>query len=705
MSGEALGQWVARLLADARAGGCRHLLVIAGERSWCHEQVEQLPLPETTHWLTREPRRGGQVIAPSKARTLLGLESEALVCDCFSAGFDPDALAALAGTVRAGGLIVLLTPPLAHWPGTDDPVARRMRVHGGEGERPASRYLRRIAARIERDPRCSLLQQGRGLRRADLCAGMARTAPAATSDDQRRVIDAIAALADSARPDALVVSADRGRGKSAALGMAVVRLLSGLALRSIWLTAPRLRNSEIIFDHLRRVAPEAELVRDRIRLGGGELRFIAPDALLQQADVPQLLIVDEAAAIPVAMLTAMLQRCERVVLASTETGYEGSGRGFATRFRDELDRLRPGWRLMRMAMPMRWSGGDPAASLLDDLLLLDAALPPAPTESGADLRIERLDRDRLADDEALLRAVFGLLRAAHYQTTPMDLRHLLDGDNIELWLARLDGEPVGAVMAAREGGLDASLSREIFRGRRRPRGHLLPQLLAARGHDPLAATRRCLRIIRIAVHPALRRRRYGSRLLTHVVERATDVDYVGASFAADIGVLAFWQRNAFLPLHFGLRANAASGAPAIAVGRGVTAAGKRHVAAARGFFVESMACLLADELRDLAPEMVAALMRGGQGTAPVADRRELLLAVAEGYRGVESSCAAVRGEILSALEEGRLGGLPPSQQLLLLRRAVQHHDWKRISREIGASGRKETITLFRKALRALLESG
>ncbi|BBI53235.1 hypothetical protein HORIV_56560 [Vreelandella olivaria] len=72
-------------------------------------------------------------------------------------------------------------------------------------------------------------------------------------------------------------------------------------------------------------------------------------------------MVDEAAAIPAALLGQWLTAFPRIAFATTVHGYEGSGRGFALRFRATLDRLTPQWKALTLNAPIRWRSGDPGS--------------------------------------------------------------------------------------------------------------------------------------------------------------------------------------------------------------------------------------------------------------------------------------------------------------------------------------------------------
>ena len=73
-----------------------------------------------------------------------------------------------------------------------------------------------------------------------------------------------------------------------------------------------------------------------------------------------------------------------------------------------------------------------------------------------------------------------------------------------------DGDYVAATaLVGIEGGFDRELAQQIYDGRRRPRGHLLPQTLSAHAGLGEAPRLRCARVIRIAVHPAVQKRGLG----------------------------------------------------------------------------------------------------------------------------------------------------------------------------------------------------
>jgi tRNA(Met) cytidine acetyltransferase len=84
--------------------------------------------------------------------------------------------------------------------------------------------------------------------------------------------------------------------------------------------------------------------------------------------------------------------------------------------------------------PVRWAANDPLERWLYRSLLLDAQEPDLSTVMPiiSEAVFEKLEQSTLAANANLLTDVYGLLRSAHYRTTPDDLRFLLDAPHVVL---------------------------------------------------------------------------------------------------------------------------------------------------------------------------------------------------------------------------------------------------------------------------------
>jgi Predicted P-loop ATPase fused to an acetyltransferase len=230
---------------------------------------------------------------------------------------------------------------------------------------------------------------------------------------------------------------------------------------------------------------------------------MAPDAILAMDAEPsvQWLIVDEAAAIPAPLLQQFVQRFPRVLMITTVQGYEGTGRGFMLRFCATLPQVQH----FQLDEPLRWSVHDPLEQWLSQALLFEDAI-----ESGPNGELTIFPA---TPEQGALEAGYRLLASAHYRTSPIDLRRMLDAPGMRFWLAGTPENIVGALWLVEEGELDKPLADAVWAGLRRPRGNLVAQSLAAHAGFAEAATLRSQRISRIAVLAAQRQRGIGSALV------------------------------------------------------------------------------------------------------------------------------------------------------------------------------------------------
>ena len=517
------------LSAQMADQGIRRLLVIAGEGEVCLQQANHLRVSLPGDWLwVGESTDWPLHCAPRALTTLLGREFTHAVLDA-RYGFDVAALAALSGTLKPGSFLVLLAPPLDAWAQRPDNDSCRWSDTAEPIATP--RFVEHFCRALRQDENVMLWSHSHPFRPPDFSARPAwHAATGAPEEEQRAILAELAAMP----PGVMVVTAPRGRGKSALAGMHIARLAT-----SAIVTAPGRSATDVLAHY------------------AGEMTFIAPDALLariaQGEPLSEWLVVDEAAAIPGPLLTTLVSAFRYVLLTTTVQGYEGTGQGFLLKFCAGFPHLIH----RQLHTPLRWAEGCPLEAFINRVLLFDDA--SALTKPTGEATILSLDQSAWSTDPSLPSALYRLLASAHYRTSPLDLRRMMDAPGQHFWLTKTPDALLAALWLVEEGGLSAGLSQAVWAGFRRPRGNLVAQSLAAHGGSPLAATLRGLRVSRIAVHPSRQREGLGQALITHARQHVTGCDYLSVSFGYTASLWHFWQRCGFQLVRLGSHREASSG--------------------------------------------------------------------------------------------------------------------------------------------------
>lgn len=543
------------LSAQMADQGIRRLLVIAGEGDLCLQQANHLRVSLPGDWLwVGESTDWPLHCAPRALTTLLGREFTHAVLDA-RYGFDVAALAALSGTLKPGSFLVLLTPPLDAWAQRPDNDSCRWSDTAEPIATP--RFVEHFCRALRQDENVMLWSHAYPFRPPDFSARPAwHAATGAPEEEQRAILAELAAMP----PGVMVVTAPRGRGKSALAGMHIARLAT-----SAIVTAPGRSATDVLAHY------------------AGEMTFIAPDALLSRIargePLSEWLVVDEAAAIPGPLLTTLVSAFRYVLLTTTVQGYEGTGQGFLLKFCAGFPHLIH----RQLHTPLRWAEGCPLEAFINRVLLFDDA--SALTKPTGEATILSLDQSAWSTDPSLPSALYRLLASAHYRTSPLDLRRMMDAPGQHFWLTKTPDALLAALWLVEEGGLSAGLSQAVWAGFRRPRGNLVAQSLAAHGGSPLAATLRGLRVSRIAVHPSRQREGLGQALITHARQHVTGCDYLSVSFGYTASLWHFWQRCGFQLVRLGSHREASSGCytamavlPLTAAGQALAANERRRLA-------------------------------------------------------------------------------------------------------------------------------
>ncbi|QJT81904.1 tRNA(Met) cytidine acetyltransferase TmcA [Kosakonia sp. MUSA4] len=518
------------LSAQMARQGIRRLLVVSGSPGWCEAQACTLRENLPGDWLwVGEAASWPLHCAPRALTTLLGREFQHAVFDART-GFDVAAFAALAGTLTAGSWLVLLTPPFSVWP--QQPDADSARWSDTLDPIPVPVFVGHFCRTVQADSQVLIWREGQPLTfPAEIPRADWHPATGAPAQEQARILARLQAMP----PGVMVVTAPRGRGKSALAGMHIARLSAPATV-----TAPARAATDVLAAY-----------------AGEHFSFIAPDALAQRiahsGNQPGWLVVDEAAAIPGPLLHTLVSAFRHVLLTTTVQGYEGTGQGFLLKFCAGFPHLQ----FEALNTPLRWAAGCPLEQVIENLLLFDdAQIGEAP---AGEVTILPLAQDAWQKTPSRPAALYRLLASAHYRTSPLDLRRMMDAPGQHFWLAQKAQSVVAALWLVEEGGLSPALSQAVWAGFRRPRGNLVAQSLAAHGGNPLAAMLRGLRVSRIAVHPGCQREGIGRALITRAQVQADGCDYLSVSFGFTPALWRFWQRCGFVLVRLGSHREASSG--------------------------------------------------------------------------------------------------------------------------------------------------
>ena len=666
-----------------------------------------------TLWVGPDAPSSCRAVGWRRARESLGGECGRVVVNALS-GLDPDALGAVAGLPRAGGCLVLLTPPLADWPDQADPELGRITPYPFTPADAGSAYRQRLVRLLESYPLIWHVALDRAPppvpHPAPPADTAARVAAPCRTPDQAEAVERVLAVARGRPRRPLVLRSHRGRGKSSALGIAAARVLQQ-GLGDVLVTAPRRESVAALFARVGEITAVEPQADGSLQLGGHRLRFLPPDVLLAQRPSARLLLVDEAAALPAGLLEDLFTSYGRCVFATTEHGYEGSGRGFALRFLPRLESRAVSVHHRRLDTPVRWAAHDPLERLIDRLLLLDAdpATPGAEATHAAGTS-RALDREALAADEERLGELFGLLVSAHYRTTPRDLRQFLEAPGSRLWSIEAKGRVLATAVVQCEGGLPERLAEAVFAGERRLQGHLLPQTLAAHAGLSDWPTLCGWRIQRIAVHPDARRHGLGKRLTAAIADQARreGIDFLGVSFGAEDELVDFWQACGLSGLHLGQHRDAASGQEAVAMAVGLSPVGSRAVTRGAQRLVQTIADRAAGPLRHVDPDRLVRLLSSTPPppVPPMDDgERRQVDACAWRQHHLDAALGPIRRLLPAALAQPCIiEAVGAGRRALLAGRFLQLAEERTLSRRFGLDGRRALEAHCRDGLREVLEA-
>ncbi|MCD6560053.1 MAG: tRNA(Met) cytidine acetyltransferase [Palaeococcus sp.] len=658
-------------------------------------------------------------------KDILGRTFDMLILD-LSYDFSPNDLGRIIETIRGGGLIFVLTNPFKKWknmwtgfhkslvtpPYTIDDVKKRFnrrlirKFREHDGIYIVNADNQKVIRKVKESKGQKELMNREEIELPEKIKFPKELYELCLTKGQVEVLKGIEELAES--DGMIVLTADRGRGKSVSVGISLIGLASTMGKKKFRavITAPELENVQSLFRFAKKsleklgykvkVVEEKGLIKELYARGIG-LRYYPPvEGYKKKADV---YVLDEAAGIHVPVLHKYLSK-PKVIYSSTIHGYEGAGRGFSVKFLKKA-RDKRSFREIHLSTPIRYASGDPVEKWLFDVLLLDAEPTKLNEEDyklieRKDVVFEEPDLDEWFEGkgEDELRSFVGIYVLAHYRNKPSDVALLADAPHHEARVLRLsNGKIVTAVQIAKEGGIPKKVINKMAQGYK-PRGNIIPDMMVKHHYAKEFARLKGYRVVRIATHPDAMDMGLGSKALESLIHEAQKkgYDWVGSSFGASEELIRFWVRNGFAPVHLSPARNPVSGEYTAIVIKPISERAKRIVKKANGEFRIRLLEWLGDTHRDLEPEIARWLFEspfeeGVDYQIFLTDvQKKRLDAFTGKILTYDTVLDAVKPIVKLYFLDGWMKPYLDERQIhLLIHRVLQAHTWEESAEYIGRS--------------------
>ncbi|EPE37948.1 GNAT family N-acetyltransferase [Candidatus Photodesmus anomalopis] len=555
-------------------------IVLDGQYFWslsCIKKAIDCYKNPTVFQLGGQYLPGAKYVAFNEGSRLLGEECQILICD-FSQDFNANSFNSVLGTLVGGGLLFIFP------------------------ERSLSKSLDKVW--LERSlNRLIVLSQNKPF--PSLPKIISQALPISIYQEQYIAIDKIMHVVEGHNKRPLILTSDRGRGKSAALGIAAANLMKSRSIK-ILITAPSISSINVVFQHALAKLDSTKKTKYNLIYQKSSLLFVSPYELLHSKIKCNFLVVDEAAAIPISMLKTMAKLYCRIIFSSTIHGYEGSGRGFSLKFLTWLKSYRSKTFHLHLNCPIRWTQEDFLERWQYQTFLLNAELYINKQKliNIDKLKLLKFNKNNLFTQFERFKNCFALLVSAHYKTSPNDLFLFLRDDSMHMYMMFALDVFVGCMLVVEEGGVEDDLIKKIQLGEYRPKGKLVSSILAKDIGISEAARQKSLRIMRIAVHPNYQRLGIGSKAI-QILYKQTTVNYISTSFGATSELIRFWLRNKFVPIKISSKIDKVSGCYSLIM---VRAENSPWLGEARDFFKCSIDYFLTCSLKTLDSSIVLLLL-------------------------------------------------------------------------------------------------
>ena len=446
-----------------------------------------------------------------------------------------------------------------------------------------------------------------------------------TLDQAKCVMEIVDVLSEKDSTMTVSLFAGRGRGKSAAMGIAIGSAVI-FKYSSVYVTAPSPDNLQTFFEFCIKSLECLGLIKTRdfnvlysttsskqiveleiIKDFKQRIKYIEPETDVKVIENSELLIIDEAAAIPLNIVKKLISLNCTTLMASTIQGYEGTGRSLSLKLISQIKvEKKRNLKEITLEQPIRYCENDPVEYWMNKMLCLECNKDslflfdyPHSDECELYLVNKEILFSYKKSSEEFLNSLMSLFVSSHYKNSPNDLQILSDSTSHHIFIltknlkkSTLNGLPeiYCAIQVAEEGGITNDVIERSLMKDNLPPGDLIPWTLSNYFLDSDFPKLKGVRVVRIASHPSAQRMGYGKKALEHLfnyyqgkmisleekakngeekrapllqdlneLDPPVNYSYLGTSFGLTGGLLKFWKSSGFKPVYIKSLRNTTTG--------------------------------------------------------------------------------------------------------------------------------------------------
>ncbi len=364
-----------------------------------------------------------------------------------------------------------------------------------------------------------------------------------------------------------------GTGKSTAVALYLFRLTlekENNTLKDVVITSTKINHIQTIFKKLESFLNEKQMkyklrkdssgIIFEIKTATMKIEYVKCEHLVNiKENKADMIIIDEAGYIPIKDIESMILSSDRIIILNTNNGYRSTGNVLQHKLYNRIYSLAEehNWLVKELLFNLcsLYHQKDPLEFFFNRVFFFENICPVTDkTEFDEDefFLVPHESKDIITDSKPFFE-LYGILNNSFYINSVKLLQRSIEDRRIRLF--SLYESPKKEIMLAgiiteyQGGAVDQNYHYDCIQIDQEIDD--IPNTLSTHYLDNNFKKMRSVKILRFAKNPMIQNDFIGSKFISLIVQYFENekIDYISASYNSSPGLIRFWIRNDFIPIH------------------------------------------------------------------------------------------------------------------------------------------------------------